>query len=204
MMAEAPQHTFQVLTKRPARLASLLSRPEFVKLVDRAVCDLPDQTTARLLEDGWRGEWPLPNVWIGTSVEDQKAAELRIPKLLATPAAVRFLSCEPLLGPVDLTASLGWRGALGVLSPDPDTAQWGALRHAGLHWMIVGGESGPGARPMDLAWARSLVEQSRAAGVAPFVKQLGKCWSVQAGHGAGHGGDPEHWPTDLQVREFPA
>lgn len=126
-------------------------------------------------------QWPLPNVWLGVSVEDQQRADLRIPALLDTPAAVRFLSCEPLLGPVDLTRIR--RIPVG----------------GSIAWVIVGGESGAGARPMELDWARTLVEQCKAAYVPVFVKQLGSVWA-----GGGHGGDMGAWPADLRVREFPS
>lgn len=160
--------------------------------------------------------WPLPNVWVGTTVEDQRRADERIPTLLDTPAAVRFLSCEPLLGPVDL-----YRFAYNA-PPDGEFC-W---RGEGIDWVIVGGESGPRARPMDLAWARGLVEQGRAAGVPVFVKQLGRRPifhgpTDQAGgtpfealNGPGdpweldlrdsHGGDPAEWPADLRIREVPS
>ncbi len=184
-MAEARRHRFQVLTKRPERAADLLNDP-------------PGGTT-----------WPLPNVWIGTSVEDQQRADERIPHLLNCPAAVRFLSVEPLLGPIDLRLEDCWI---------PDDCY--ELRER-LHWVIIGGESGPGARPMDIAWARSLVEQCRTAGVACFVKQLGArptgCHDRVETRRARSttyrfkpvrlrdrkGGDPSEWPEDLRVREFP-
>ncbi len=199
VMANARQHTFQVLTKRPGRMRSLLANPAFGNRV----------------RDRVMGTWPPRNVCLGVSVEDQRAAELRIPVLLATPAAVRFLSCEPLLGPVHLTtwlpaARVVCARAAGPLTPG-DLAAIGQfahlLRRAGgqptIDWLIVGGESGLGARPMDLAWARSLIQQCRAAGVAAFVKQLGRAWSLSAGLGAGHGSDPAHWPADLRVRQMP-
>jgi protein gp37 len=129
-MAATPSHTYQVLTKRPGRMASLLARWQW------------SSELADLVE--------LPNVWLGTSVENQRWATVRVPKLVETPAAVRFLSCEPLLGPVDLET---------------------ALPH--LDWVIVGGESGPGCRPMDPDWARSLRDQCGAAGVPYFFKQWG-------------------------------
>lgn len=190
VMAATPQHTYQVLTKRHGRMRSLLNSGEFsmVQVRDEAIEGL-----------GLPGiPWPLPNVWLGVSVEDQKRADLRIPALLDTPAAVRFLSCEPLLGQVDLenvgphrfrvldAADMGHENGLGW--------QPGPL----IDWVIVGGESGPGARPMDVAWARTLVEQCAAAGVSCFVKQLGKVWA-----GGGKGGDPDAWPEDLRVREYP-
>jgi protein gp37 len=133
-MRSASLHTYQVLTKRPGRMSSLLNRwqgsSNLTGLVD------------------------LPNVWLGTSVENQRWAEIRIPKLATTPSSVRFLSCEPLLGPIDLRALLG-----------------DALEQ--LHWVIVGGESGPRHRPMDSAWARSLRDQCEEAGVPYFFKQWG-------------------------------
>jgi len=129
------------------------------------------------------------NVWLGTSVEDQQRADERIPKLLRIPARVRFLSVEPLLGPVTIA-----QHPPSVAAP-------------GLDWAIIGGESGQVARPCDVSWVRSLVEQCRAAGVAPFVKQLG---SVSKSHGFDNhhadkkGGNPEEWSADLRLREFPA
>ena len=119
----------------------------------------------------WLESWPA-HVWVGTTVEDQKRAEQRIPHLLAVPAAVRFLSCEPLLGRVNLKLGRGGdcrrcgnRYCLnGVHAEFPKSR---------LDWVIVGGESGPGARPCDLAWIRGIVAQCQAAGVSVFVKQLG-------------------------------
>jgi protein gp37 len=158
-MARCPQHTFQVLTKRAERMAELI---------------------AAIYARRNQGGAPLANVWLGVSVEDQERADERIPHLLRTPAAVRFLSVEPLLGPVDL------RGPLSVidvhdLRDDPLASQLlaEAVREGrgdsprAIGWCIVGGESGDGARPMRVEWARSLVEQCRAAGVATFVKQWG-------------------------------
>jgi protein gp37 len=200
VMAAAPRHTFQVLTKRPGRMASLVPRlPELINGNDLALVEERARVTA----------WPPANVWLGVSVEDQHAADLRIPILLRTPAAVRFCSCEPLLGPVDLGLAVcrqtapSYRHGLTRTTVHLGGCCARALGGAALRWVIVGGESGPGARPMDLAWARSLVEQCRVAGVAVFVKQLGRAWSQAAGLGAGHGGDPAHWPADLRVRGLP-
>jgi protein gp37 len=139
-MADTPQHTYQILTKRPGRMASVL------------------RTYAK-----WCGpsNAVLPNVWLGVSVENQKWADVRIPKLLETPAAVRFLSCEPLLGPVDLDNE-EW------LPP------WGDGQGRAIDWVIVGGESGPGARPTHPDWVRSLRDQCVAAGVPFFFKQWGE------------------------------
>jgi len=138
------------------------------------------QTVTTMGSEQIGAHWPLPNVWLGVSAEDQQRADERIPLLLQTPAAVRFVSAEPLLGPIRFKQQ-NPDGFWPPNAPQPDVA-W--LRHkdwpddfqywtTGLDWVIVGGESGPGARPMDLAWARSIVEQCKAAGVACFVKQLG-------------------------------
>lgn len=143
-----PQHTYQVLTKRAARLP---------KVADKL-------------------DWPA-NLWMGVSVEDAGHVD-RIDDLRAVPAAVRFLSLEPLLGPLP------------------------ALNLDGIGWVIVGGESGKGARAMEVDWARDIVQQSRAAGAAPFVKQLGAVLGRQFGCDS-HGGDWDAWPGDLKVREFP-
>lgn len=131
---------------------------------------------------GWMGphSWPS-NVWLGTTVENQTEADRRIPHLLAAPAAVRFLSCEPLLGPVRLDQVVAphgmaegqpWLNALSgfVWDTDGDTCPIGAR----LDWIICGGESGPGARPMHPDWARSLRDQCNAAGVAFHFKQWGE------------------------------
>lgn len=169
----------------------------------------------------WHANGLPPNVWIGTSVEDQAAADERIPHLLKVPASVRFLSCEPLLGPVDLRRWLTRWDVLETTSPTgrtlfrcrscgresvtPDKrchptspgggcASWDGI---GLHWVIVGGESGANARPMDPAWARSIRDQCAHAGVPLFVKQMGTAYA-----GSGKGGDCI--PDDLQIRELPA
>jgi protein gp37 len=191
VMARCPQHTFQVLTKRPARMKAWCTE------------NRPSQ------------KWSLvDNIWLGVSVEDQRAADERIPELLATPAAVRFLSCEPLLGPVDLRR--------GVYEAPPELG--GGSRGTtlqGIGWVIVGGESGPGARTCDVAWIRRLVEQCREASTACFVKQLGAKFEDREGRlygraaprwengdlrarlGDRSGADPEEWPADLRVQQFP-
>ncbi|SIF35324.1 bacteriophage protein gp37 [Mycobacteroides abscessus subsp. abscessus] len=157
VMALAPQHTFQVLTKRHGRMRSLLSSHAFWGRVGAAGLDrdvwLPQSGVS--LDQHY-----LPNVWLGVSAEDQKRADLRIPALLDTPAAVRFVSAEPLLGPIDLHG-------------DPiakDSVFW--IGH--LDWVIVGGESGPGARPMHPDWARSMRDQCVDAGVPFLFKQWGE------------------------------
>jgi protein gp37 len=161
-----PQHIYQVLTKRASRLP---------KVADKL-------------------SWP-PNLWMGVSVEDQEAANLRIPDLAKVPAAVRFLSCEPIVGEIDLAKAC------------PVEPYW----HSAVDWVIVGGESGPGSRPLDVWWLRSLVQQCRDGGVPVFVKQFGSEWAKDAlwgGRSVSALGDPKgghmgYWPVDLRVREFP-
>jgi protein gp37 len=169
-----------------------------------------------------RGLIPLRNVWLGVSVESQKYADERIPLLLQTPAAVRFLSVEPQLEAVSLAQPApGHSRHEGLVDPT----------NLGVDWVIVGGESGPGARPFNLAWAESLQAQCKAAGVAFFMKQVGsvpmmsdELWrtaptmrllscanrnSVPDGYvplktSDRKGGDMSEWPESLRVREFPA
>lgn len=163
------------------------------------------------------------NVWLGVSVEDQQRADERIPHLLNTPAAVRFLSCEPLLGPVDLSEWLfcdecrhdDFWGPGAVDDPLSNACggkPWRECRCSRIDWVIVGGESGHNARRCDVAWIRSIVRQCKAAGVACFVKQLGAKsmgFSIrELPHGMksfvdSKGGDPAEWPSDLRIREFP-
>ncbi len=145
VMVACPQHTFQVLTKRPQRAAELADQ-------------LP---------------WPK-NVWLGTSTEDHATLEMRVPALLRCPAAIRFLSCEPLLGPLELTGYL-----------------------ADLNWVIFGAESGPGARPCDPEWIRSGLRACEVAQVAAFVKQLSTSIRGRVTK------EPDEWPADLRVRQFP-
>lgn len=136
-------------------------------------------------------DWPKPNIWLGTSVENQQRADERIPHLIQAPAAVRFLSCEPLLGPLDLEPWLG--KGLGNMTD-------------GIDWVIVGGESGHHARVFDITWAEEIVEQCRAHKVACFVKQFG---ARPAADGqllqlvSRKGDDLNDWPEHLLVREFP-
>lgn len=231
---------FQVLTKRANRMRRYFTDPGLrARIATRAAqrCEDGDNAHDWLL---YGESWPLPNLWLGVTVEDQQRADERIPELLATPAAVRFLSCEPLLEPVDIRrwTALGiecsqceWRGSEADATErhfedaGPDDEEF-ACPSCGapcghrpinerLDWTIIGGESGPRARPFDLAWARSIVAQCRAAGVAPFVKQLGSNAIYSPTDGAREessapwptkdnaGADPAEWPADLRVREFP-
>jgi protein gp37 len=186
IMAQAPQHTFQVLTKRHGRMRSLLGGEMFRRR--------------------FMFRWPLPNVWLGVSVEDQHWADIRIPALLDTPAAVRFISAEPLLGPLNLVQYLPT--AVGAFCETHwswmcgGDVRGGKCRQERLSWIIAGGESGPGARPMELDWVRALVWHCRTTRVPLFVKQLGTTLGREVGAGP-KGGDWDAWPEDLRVREFP-
>jgi protein gp37 len=183
VMAASPQHTFQILTKRHGRMRALLRGKRFAQDVNVAYVTLPSDVPAV------RGyHWPLPNVWLGVSAEDQKWADIRIPALLDTPAATRFVSAEPLLGPIRMRASLMVGAAL-----EPK---------GGINWLIIGGESGPDARPMGIEWARDLAAQGCESGTAVFVKQLGSVLGHSLGAGP-KGGDWDAWPEDLRVREYP-
>ncbi|ALG06831.1 DUF5131 family protein [Kibdelosporangium phytohabitans] len=173
VMAATPRHTYQVLTKRHARMRSLLSSEDFRERIFLA-SNLPH---GDVLEDGW----PLRNVWVGVSVEDQKWADIRIPALLDTPARVRFLSCEPLLGPLTLGRWFDTPPSCGCGVP-PDGAHGpvgcspGCMvpEPSGIDWVIVGGESGHGARPMHPNWARGIRDQCVTAGIPFHFKQWGE------------------------------
>ncbi|WP_026986549.1 DUF5131 family protein [Fodinicurvata fenggangensis] len=185
VMALAPQHSFQVLTKRPDRMQ------KYVSAGDHEDSDLFERIAdagARMVEDGDLAysdliytQWPLPNVWLGVSAEDQARANERIPHLLETPAAVRFVSAEPLLGPINLKNITPPGGPMDIMLPLAGLT-WRVSgsgsrlsgQHAALDWVIAGGESGPGARPMLPDWPRALRDQCQSAGVAFHFKQWGE------------------------------
>lgn len=236
VMACTTRHTYQILTKRPQRMLEYFQRL-------RDVDWFPEQ----ILNAEWPGEWrpmtarrggydncgplwPLENVWLGVSVENQETADERIPLLLEVPAAVRFLSCEPLLG------------AIGFPLPCLNSTFWRRL-----HWIIVGGESGRGARSCSVDQVRDIIDQATAASCPVFVKQLGarpyefrpaegrppgvehalanlgaehpqrrwfRDWTlVHDGPRSGwyryarlkdsKGGDPNEWPEELKIRQWP-
>jgi protein gp37 len=179
VMDATPQHTYQILTKRHARMRALLSSWEFLALIDDA--------RVALTPGAGDFHWPLPNVWLGVSVEDQKWADIRIPALIDTPAAVRFLSCEPLLGAVSLTAT---------------SNAWGGYFIDRLDWVIVGGESGPSARWMDPDWARLLRDECGDHDVAFFMKQAGAILAKEWGCTDRKGHNPDEWPDEFP-REMP-
>lgn len=174
VMALCPQHTFLLLTKRAGRMRGYCAEPQTPKGITAAAFaqarDLParrgdDATTANWEFSPARIKWPLPNVWVGVSVEDQRRADERIPELLATPAAVRWISAEPLLGPVEIDQLCDGTldGLTGNWAYGPDRQR--------LDWVVCGSESGAGARACDLEWVRSLRDQCISAGVPFFWKQ---------------------------------
>lgn len=216
----AKAHTFQILTKRPERMRSVMRR--WTDMNGR----------------------PQPNLWLGVSVEDQTTADERIPLLLQTPAAVRFVSYEPALGPINIDRWLRPRQTPNASGYEDEHAPGWTTDFSVINWLIVGGESGPSARPCDVAWIRSAVQQCKAAGVPCFVKQIGagafetlpsikqlgsagalaainerrahipgwtlthtpdgkSCFFRSLNPCDRKGGDPTEWPADLRVREMP-
>ena len=193
IIRQTPQHTYQILTKRHGRIL-------------------------RCLPDDWGQGYP--NVWLGVSVENQEWADHRIPVLLRIPAVVRWISAEPLLGEIDLTRVTH---QLGSASFETFNALYAADAlnrghpQTSLDWVVVGGESGPGARTMDLGWVHAILTQGREANVPVFVKQLGAQpigWGrYPATRHLGEtgvlrledrkGGDVSEWPEDLRIREWP-
>jgi len=251
LMSIASWHTFQILTKRPERMLSFMTRRALRNLDtgkieeseegspgSYASCKLRDALFLYLVpgkryklnlpESAWalpegvdRFVFPLHNVWLGVSVEDQKTADERIPLLLKTPAAVRWVSIEPMIGPV----SFRWRYGNGFKT-DPATGIQSRNHLDGLRrldWIVVGGESGPQARPMEAEWVRKITYECEEARVPLFVKQLGAAYSDPVDGIAGaslkipeeavsllkrrlkhrSGTDMKEWPEGLRIRESP-
>jgi len=174
VMRVCPEHTFMLLTKRPRVALEYLSKRNWISGYWAKAEHTPGASK------------PLQNVWLGVTAENQQAADERIPLLLQCPAAVRFVSCEPLLGPIEFP--------LGDETEEMERSEIG-LRGCGMgingesiNWVIVGGETGPGARPMNPDWVRSIHDQCQAAGVPFFMKQMSKKTPI---------------PSDLLIRELP-
>lgn len=231
VIALSLRHTYQILTKRPERMQEYLRSAK--NRIRVAAVDLGRTTnTEHEAIESCQWDWPLPNVWLGTTVENQKATDERIPLLLQTPAALRFLSVEPLIEAVDLTQRQlngnQYNYLLNSWSPCGGGARGAtaggriATLQSAIDWMIVGGESGPGARPFYLDWARSLIQQCQSASVPIFIKQLGSnVWDKcpPPAHLAEFGlinesycelklrdrkgVDMQEWPERLRLREFP-
>src|SRR5262245_24108362 len=193
LILDTPYLDWLLLTKRPENVLRLA--PDFWVYISGVIGGLPK------------------NVWVGTTVEHQEWADRRIPELVKFPAAVRFLSVEALLGPIDLRLTVKFLGGSEAVK---DIA-------SDLHWVIVGGESGPNARPTQREWLDDLIRQCGVAGVSIFVKQLGAAFSDPENGVAGRalkvpaeaaplisrrlddpkGGNPDEWPAGLGIRQFP-
>lgn len=263
VMAASPDHTFQILTKRPARMLEFMRwmdagdnahSPQAQRMFDsfgEVWADLPRINTRDDEGDQcWKAVakgWPLPNVWLGVSIENQETADERVPLLLETPAAVHFLSYEPALGPVDLMMFAPFLAHLGPVGIECEHGYDACpICDKGIDWVIIGGESGPNARPCNFAWMRGALKQCRSCFVPAFVKQVGANAFTTDDHldfnsaaakkrgSSAHtwrdgklerithggtaetfeaaydwptndpkGGDPEDWPEDLRVRQYP-
>lgn len=255
VMAVTPRHTFQVLTKRARRMREWFEWAVNGPVIDgarighvaqircsRAAVGIgisPNVAGYDTVNGTSRHPWPLPNVHLGVSCETQETANERIPHLLSSPAAVRWVSAEPLISPINFNAidatKAGWRSVNGFPEPTAISAfgKWQeapmrARLQNGIDWVVVGGESGGGARPFDIQWARDIVAHCRAVGVPVFVKQLGAVvhhdgivgmgrspWPRETGSmdvggkfrkhlvDSKHGGDMSEWPEDLRVRQWP-
>ena len=219
VVALSQWHTYQFLTKRADRMMKYFRALTWDRILECAnqnweggehgvgaynLCSVAalGKKKRLALYDDWTAfnrlaKPPLENLWLGTSVESQKYADERIPLLLQTPAAVRFLSVEPMLEAVDINDRRDW--LMPAIGKPEDAPR--------VDWVICGGESGTGARPFNLAWAESLQEQCKVAGVAFFMKQVGS-HVIQDGERRRKrdrkGGDMHEWPHSLRVREFPA
>jgi protein gp37 len=180
LIRQTPHLDWLLLTKRPQNILPL------VEAGARTINGDDDSRDDLLF---WLGDWfgvkPPENVWLGTTVENQEQADKRIPELLKIPARVRFLSVEPMLGPINL-----WKWL-----PDSPTDT--------VDWVIVGGESGPNARPMAAEWLTSLRDQCLLAGVPVFIKQLGAVMAQKFRCRDPKGGDMSEWPAEYRVRQFP-
>jgi protein gp37 len=225
IMSLCPQHTFQVLTKRPETMRRYMTRGlvgkadgfhmghRIARIASELLAAMPggphiDRACAAPFYA--RAPWPLPNVWLGVSCEDQRAADGRIPLLLETPAAVRFISAEPLIGPIDLRYIKDGDEPFDSFRP---RGQREPCDTTGIDWVIVGGESGPSARPCEVRWIRMIVAQCKNAAVPCFVKQLGS--NIVTHHPMdaasllpvrtvdSKGADMAEWPQDLCVRQEP-
>lgn len=197
VMAATPQHAYQALTKRPERMARILTDEcrcgaghpagvHFRSEMERASTKRSPIYVPGLTSGIYnRAQWPLTNVWLGTSIELDKYAH-RADDLRNTPAALRLISAEPLLGPLP------------------------SLDLTGIDWLIIGGESGASARQTDLSWVYDLLYRAQGSRTAVFVKQLGSAWArdtfwggVAVSRTDPKGGDWTYWPEDLRMREFP-
>lgn len=176
VMALADHHRFQVLTKRPQRMAQIVGSDMFWDMVQlKAEIRLEKKIGAEFVHI----DRPLANVWLGTTIENDRYA-WRANYLRSTPAAVRFLSLEPLIGAVP------------------------SMNYEGIDWAIVGGESGPKSRPMDPDWVRDIRDQCAAAGTAFYLKQTGVVLAAEWGLKSHKGDQPDEWPEEFRIQEYPS
>lgn len=219
VMLLSPRHTYQVLTKRPERMLEYLRGADLYDRVLRVAGCIRDESRGKERGDLSRvgisnpARIPARWIWLGVTVEDQQRAVERIPRLLQVPAAVRFLSCEPLLESVWIHETFFHADRCHAECAYPSACR--GVGGGGIDWVICGGESGPRARPFDLSWARSLRDQCAEAGVPFFMKQMGRrpretilptplsCECSQIRFQDLDGRGPEEWPEDLRVREMP-
>lgn len=204
VIALSSQHTFQVLTKRPHRAKEYFSQTDLPNRWYQSAIDFLWQAVEKdfgglinLQTYFMNRPYPLPNLWLGTTVENQDLANQRIPILLEIPAVVRWLSLEPLLGDIKLDFT-------------NYVDDWNTSVDIGCHkvsWVVVGGESGRNARPCAIGWLTSVVQQCHSANIPVFVKQLGSNCVVLPGLSFGYsdrkGGDIAEFPPHLQIRQFP-
>ena len=211
LIRQTPNLDWLLLTKRPDNI---------IHSIYQLPLDFwPEET--REMARNWLYGLPPKNVWLGTSVENQEQADKRIPELLKVPAKVRFLSCEPLLGPVDIgrwlccarcgRGEVARQDAFGTWfhqtkngcfpCATPQVGRGEAVSN--IHWVIVGGESGPNARPMHPDWARRLRDQCKAANVPIFIKQMGSEYARRHHFSDPKGGDWLEWAAEFRFREFP-
>jgi protein gp37 len=206
VVALSPQHTFQILTKRPERMKEYFSQPNlWVKWYEAASVNLWDAVSEKfgglinLQQYFTLQPFPLPNLWLGTSTENQQMADKRIPILLQIPAAIRFLSCEPLLEEID------FRQAGAIQKLISDSYEW-ELVNEDIQWIVAGGESGPQSRPCHIEWIESIVQQCQQSQTPVFVKQLGANAYYQGQRFKTRdrkSGEIEEFPEHLKVRQFP-
>lgn len=242
VIALSPQHQFLLLTKRSKRMLEYMTRREVLpgsfSRKFGAEYKTPCDKVYSLIRDhyGYKDRellWPLPNLWLGITAETQQTADERIPDLLTTPAAHRWISVEPMLGPIDLhavprpdNAYFQWRGETGCIGPKSEPDDYVYACKQGISWVIVGGESGSKARPCNVDWIRGVVGQCKDAGAPVLVKQMGSgpvihpnqwCEWFDSADWPGQtvatemeirlrsrsGADPSAWPADLRVQQYP-
>jgi protein gp37 len=226
MHSTKPSHDFLFLTKRSSRML------DYYECAAGNIRERLAPIVAQMMEDsdGWHDSirfnmpWPLPNVWAGVSVEDQERANERIPDLLATPAAIRWVSYEPALGPVnfhEIAMPEGWKMdslSVGTYTAGVSGSAARVCSHPRLDWLVTGGESGSGARQFGVDWAKDALLQCQAAAVPFFMKQFGRRPSIggtdvvwdptmngwtEGRFNDSHGGDWDEWPEAFKVRQFP-